>query len=192
MKKSLLSAFLFVAAVAHAAPEIGKPAPAFTAKDSAGTEVSLSDFQGKTVVLEWMNEGCPFVKKHYDSGNMQKLQKSAVEDGVVWLTIVSSAPGKQGHLDAGQAAEKKAEIGSSALLLDEDGTVGRAYEAKVTPEMFVIDGSGTLVYMGAIDDTPGGDPASAKNYVTAALNALKSGQPVEPAVTKPYGCGVKY
>jgi Peroxiredoxin len=190
--KTLLCTLLLVAAVAHAAPEIGKPAPDFTVKDSSGAEVSLSDFRGRIVVLEWMNEGCPFVKKHYGSGHMQKLQKAAVEDGVVWLTIVSSAPGKQGHLDAEKAAAKKADLGSTALLLDEDGKVGRAYNAKVTPEMFVIDGAGTLAYMGAIDDSPRGDPASAKNYVSAAIEAVKAGRPVDPAVTKPYGCGVKY
>lgn len=190
--KVLLCTLLLVAAVAHAAPEIGKPAPDFTVKGSSGVDVSLSDFRGKTVVLEWMNEGCPFVRKHYGSGHMQELQKAAVEDGVVWLTIVSSAPGKQGHLDAEKALAKKSEIGSTALLLDEAGSVGRAYEAKVTPQMFVIDGSGTLVYMGAIDDSPRGDPASAKNYVTAAIDAVKAGTPVDPTVTKPYGCAVKY
>jgi peroxiredoxin len=193
--KAIALTLILTAAIAHAAPEIGKPAPAFTAKDSSGAEVSLSDFKGKTVVLEWMNEGCPFVQKHYNSGNMQKLQKAAVADDVVWLTIVSSAPGKQGHLDAEKAAAKKGEIGSTALLIDEDGTVGKAYDAKVTPEMFVIDGEGTLVYMGAIDDKPNPDPSTidtATNYVTAAIESVRAGTPVETTQTKPYGCGVKY
>jgi len=180
-----------------AGPEIGQPAPNFTLKDGAGKSVSLADFKGRTVVLEWFNFGCPFVKKHYGSGSMQKLQQQATADGVVWLTIASSAPGKQGYLAPGEAAAKESELGmhSTALLLDPDGTVGHLYEARTTPDMFVVDATGKLVYKGAIDDQPTPDPASlagAKNYVAAALANLKAGQPVETAQTKSYGCSVKY
>jgi len=180
-----------------AGPEVGQPAPDFTLKDGAGKSVSLADFKGKTVVLEWFNYGCPFVKKHYGSGSMQKLQQQATGDGVVWLSIASSAPGKQGYLAPGEAAAKQSELGmhSTALLLDPDGAVGRLYEARTTPDMFVINKDGVLVYKGAIDDQPTPDPASlagAKNYVAAALANLKAGQPVETAQTKSYGCSVKY
>lgn len=190
-------ALLVTTSLLHAAPEIGKPAPDFTLKDGTGKEHSLSDYAGKTVVLEWFNEGCPFVKKHYGSRNMQDLQKAATDSGVVWLTIISSAPGKQGHYTPEQAVAKYEELGmaSTALLLDESGEVGRAYNARTTPEMFVIDSKGTLVYMGAIDDKPTPDPASldgAKTYVQAALTELAAGEPVSTPQTKSYGCGVKY
>lgn len=193
--KTLLFSLLAVAATAIAAPEVGKPAPDFTLKDSSGADVSLADFKGKTVVLEWFNEGCPFVKKFYNSGTMQGLQKAATDDGVVWLSIVSSAPGKQGYLDADAAVAKKEEINSTALLIDSDGSVGKLYNAKTTPEMFVVNGEGTLVYMGAIDDQPNPDPGTiegATNYVTAALNSLKAGEPIAKPATKSYGCSVKY
>jgi peroxiredoxin len=191
----LLLAAILTSSVLHAAPEIGQPAPAFTLKDSAGKSVALADFKGRTVVLEWFNEGCPFVRKHYGSGSMQALQKQATDDGVVWLSIVSSAPGKQGFLTPEAAAAKKKELNSTALLLDPDGTVGRLYEARTTPDLFVINSAGVLVYKGAIDDQPTPDPATlagARNYVAAALAALKAGRPVEPAQTKSYGCSVKY
>ncbi len=185
------------ASLAFAAPQTGQPAPEFTLKDSSGTEHSLSDFKGKTVVLEWYNFGCPFVVKHYDSKNMQTLQKEATDDSVVWLSIVSSAPGKQGHLTPDEAEKRKADegINSTAILIDEDGTVGKLYNAKTTPEMFVINAEGTLVYQGAIDDKPTPDAASlegAKNYVRAALASVKAGTPVAEDTTKPYGCSVKY
>jgi peroxiredoxin len=198
IRSVILALFATTALLAHAAgPEIGQPAPNFTLKDSAGKDVSLADFKGRTVVLEWFNYGCPFVKKHYGSGSMQKLQQQATSDGVVWLSIVSSAAGKQGYLAPGEAAAKQAELGmhSTALLLDPDGAVGHLYEARTTPDMFVIDAAGKLVYKGAIDDQPTPDPASldgAKNYVAAALAAIKAGQPVAPAQTKSYGCSVKY
>jgi len=202
MKKILAlasAAALFAALVpaAHAQPAIGKPAPEFTLKDTAGKEHSLSDFKGKTVVLEWVNHGCPFVKKHYGPGNMQKLQKAATDKGVVWLSICSSAPGKQGHMDAAAAAAKSKEVNANATayLLDEDGTVGKAYNARTTPEMFVINPEGALVYMGAIDDKASVDPAdidSAVNHVTAALEEALAGKPVTVPTTKPYGCSVKY
>lgn len=197
MKTLLITLLAATALLAHAAPEVGKPAPAFTLKDETGTERSLADYKGKTVVLEWFNYGCPFVKKHYGSGAMQKLQKAATDDGVVWLSIVSSAPGKQGHLTAGEAAAKKQELGmaSTAVLLDGDGKVGHLYQARTTPEMYVVNAAGDIAYMGAIDDQPSPDPTSlqgARPYVAEALAALKSGKPIDPAVTKSYGCSVKY
>jgi len=196
-------AFLIVAAAsalatpAAAAPVLGQAAPAFQAADADGRTRSLSEFRGKTVVLEWTNNGCPYVQKHYNSGAMQGLQRQATRDGVVWLTIISSAPGFQGHLTGPQAKQWKAKVGagSSDVLLDPKGTVGRAYDAKTTPHMFVIDKAGTLVYMGGIDDRPSSDPDSlkgAKNYVIAALGDVKAGRPVAQATTRPYGCSVKY
>jgi peroxiredoxin len=195
---SILVLALAATALAHAAgPLVGQPAPDFTLPDAKGDSHALSDYKGKIVVLEWFNDGCPFVKKHYGSGSMQRLQEQARKDGVVWLTIVSSAPGKQGYLEPEQAAAEKEKLGmrSKALLLDPEGKVGRMYEARTTPDMFVINADGVLVYKGAIDDQPTPDPASlkgAKNYVTAALAAVKAGQPVTPAETKSYGCSVKY
>jgi peroxiredoxin len=198
MKKiPFLLAMLAAAVFAHAAPEIGKPAPAFALEDETGKSVSLADFKGKTVVLEWFNYGCPFVKKHYGPEQaMQKLQKAATDDGVVWLSIVSSAPGKQGYLTTTDAAAKKKELGmASTILLDPSGKVGHLYNAKTTPEMFVINGEGNLVYMGAIDDKPKPDSASladATPYVKNALASIKAGKEVAPAQTKSYGCSVKY
>ncbi|MBA4793515.1 thioredoxin family protein [Phenylobacterium sp.] len=186
-----------LAAPAAAAPTIGQPAPAFTAVDASGKARSLAEFKGKTVVLEWTNEGCPYVQKHYKSGNMQGLQKSAVADGVVWLTLISSAPGKQGYKTADEARAWKSEAGaaSTAVLLDPKGEVGRAYAAKTTPHMYVVDKTGALVYMGGIDDKNSADPASlkgAKNYVAAALADVKAGRAVAQPVSAPYGCSVKY
>jgi peroxiredoxin len=190
-------ASLAIASTALAAPEVGKPAPGFTLTDCAGNEHSLSDFAGKVVVLEWVNHGCPFVVKHYASGNMQKLQADAADKGVVWLSICSSAPGKQGHMSAADANAKCDEVGSkaAAYLLDEDGTVGQLYGARTTPEMCVINKEGILVYHGAIDDKPSTDQADiagAANYVTAAIAEVLEGKPVTTASTKPYGCSVKY
>jgi len=183
--------------IAAAAPVLGQPAPAFTAVDADGKSRSLAEFKGKTVVLEWTNQGCPYVQKHYNSGAMQRLQKQATADGVVWLTVISSAPGFQGHLTGPQAKQwkAKARAHSTDVLLDPDGVVGRAYDARTTPHMFVVDKTGALVYMGGIDDRPYADPASlkgAKNYVAAALADVKAGRPVAQAATKPYGCSVKY
>lgn len=202
---SLLSAFvvpiaavsLAISAPALAAPKIGAAAPHFTTVDTNGKTHNLADYKGKTVVLEWHNVDCPFVKKHYNSGNMQALQKAATADGVAWLTVNSSAKGLQGHLTPQAANELLAaqKAAPTAYLLDTDGTVGRLYEAKTTPHMYVIDPKGTLVYMGAIDDKPTANPEdikTANNYVTAALASLKANKPVENAATKPYGCAVKY
>jgi peroxiredoxin len=176
---------------------VGQAAPSFAAMDSNGKARSLGEFKGKLVVLEWWNPGCPFVGKHYGSGNMQRLQKEWISKGVVWLTIDSSAPGQQGHLDGERANAYMKERGAAptAVLLDPEGTVGRAYGAKTTPHMFVIDRSGTLVYAGGIDDTPSteqSDVAKAHNYVAAALEQLIAGKPVTTKTSQPYGCGVKY
>lgn len=178
-------------------PRVGQPAPAFTGTDSNGQVISLAGFQGKTVVLEWSNHECPFVRRHYESGNMQRLQAEARSQGVVWLTVISSAPGEQGFVSGAEANAETLSRGASpsAVILDPDGTIGHAYGAKTTPNMFVIDPSGTLVYMGAIDDQPrnaGADPAHAQNYVRAALQAVAEGTPVAQPVTQPYGCSVKY
>lgn len=184
-------------APSDAAAKAGKAAPAFTAEDSSGKSVSLSDFKGKTVVLEWLNKGCPYVKKHYGSGNMQRLQKEWTAKGVVWLSVVSSAEGKQGFVTGPEAdADAKASgAAPTAVLLDPSGKVGRLYGAKTTPHMFVIDGAGVVRYAGAIDSDSSADPAavaSAENYVSGALAAVLAGKPVRKASTKPYGCSVKY
>jgi len=190
-------ALLVAAGTAFAAPQVGQPAPEFTLTDSNGKSHNLSDFKGKFVVLEWLNHGCPFVRKHYDGGNMQSLQKEYTGKDVVWLSIASSAPGKQGHMSPEEANKTKEEKGSAAtaILIDEDGTVGKLYDAKVTPELYVIDPEGTLIYMGAIDDKKSvetADVAGAKNYVKQALDEAMAGKPLSEPATTAYGCGVKY
>ena len=180
-------------------PTIGDTVPAFTGTNSNGEEVSLADFDGKTVVLEWTNDGCPFVKKHYAEPrqNMQTLQADAAEDDIVWISIISSAPGKQGHVDGAGANELTTSRGAAPthVILDESGDIGRLYDAKTTPHMFVIQGDQTLAYMGAIDSKKSANPNdidTATNYVTAALDSIAAGTPVETATSKPYGCSVKY
>ncbi len=182
---------------ALAAPQIGAPAPDFTGTDSQGDTHRLSDYRGKIVVLEWTNHECPFVGKHYGTANMQKLQQETAEQDIVWLSIISSAPGKQGHVTPAEANELTASRNAvpSAVLLDSEGSIGQAYGAKTTPHMYIIDPEGKLVYMGGIDDTPSArwsDVETAQNYVRTALVALAEDKPVEPAVTRPYGCTVKY
>ena len=174
----------------------GQVAPTFQLASADGKQVSLADFRGKTVVLEWTNEGCPYVKKHY-SGAMQKLQKEAVADGVVWLTIVSSAPGEQGFVEGESAKNwgQRFNAGFTHLLLDPTGATGRAYGAKTTPDMRVIDGEGRVIYAGGIDDKPTNkveDLAGAKNFVRAALDDHAAGRPVTTAFAQPYGCAIKY
>lgn len=186
-----------VPGLALAAPKIGAPAPAFTAVDSDGKSRSLAEFAGKTVVLEWTNHDCPYVVKHYGSGNMQALQKAATAQGVVWLTVVSSMPNSQGYVTAPQANEltRKRSAAPSAVLLDPDGIVGRAYDARVTPHMYLIDPKGTLVYMGGIDSirsTNVDDIPRAVPYMKNALAELAAGKPIANAVTPAYGCTVKY
>jgi hypothetical protein len=199
--KQMLTAFTALAVIscntASAAPLVGRPAPNFKLADANGKTVTLSDFRGKTVVLEWNNPGCPFVKKHYDSGNMQKAQAAAVRDGVVWLTINSGAPGKQGHMNGGEAKAFVAKAGArpTAYLLDPRGVVGKVYDAKTTPHMYVVNKAGTLVYAGGIDDKPTPNPSDingARNHVLAALSELKAGKAVSVATSRPYGCSVKY
>ena len=190
-------ALAVAAGTALAAPEVGQPAPAFTLTDSNGQSHNLADFKGKFVVLEWLNHGCPFVKKHYDSNNMQNLQKEYTGKDVVWLSIVSSAAGKQGHMSLAETNQAKEEKRSAAtaVLLDEDGTVGQLYGAKVTPELYVINPEGNLIYAGAIDGKKSVDPADvegATNYVKQALDEALAGQPVSTPKTEPYGCSVKY
>ncbi len=187
---------LFFASIGSAV-SIGEKAPDFTLTDIEGNTHSLSDFAGKVVVLEWTNHGCPFVKKHYGSGNMQALQENAAEKDVVWLTICSSAPGKQGHMSAEdwQKLSNDKGVKSTGTLIDEDGSVGRLYKAKVTPHMYVIDSEGMLVYNGAIDSissASASDIPKAENYVTAALEAVLAGEAVAKGTSKPYGCSVKY
>lgn len=184
-------------AVAVEAPRVGSTAPDFAGTDSNGKSVALRDLRGRIVVLEWSNNQCPFVGKHYRSGNMQSLQKEATKEGIIWLTVLSSAPGEQGNVTAAEANELTRSRGASptAVILDPSGTIGRAYGARTTPHMFVIDKAGTLVYMGGIDDkamTDVADIPTAKNYVRLALTAVISGIPVQDAVTRPYGCSVKY
>jgi len=182
---------------AFAAPRPGIAAPDFTLPDSNGKTVSLADFKGKTVILEWTNHLCPYVGKHYGTGNMQKLQHEAAADGIVWLSIISSAPGTQGYVDGAEAnkltVERKA--APTAVLLDPKGTVGHLYDARTTPHMYIIDATGKLVYMGGIDDTPTADwddVKTAKNYVRAALDDMAKGRPVANPITRAYGCTVKY
>jgi len=178
-------------------PEIGAPAPAFTLPDTYGNQQSLSDYAGKWVVLEWLNYGCPFVQKHYRSGNMQKLQTEYGEQGVVWFSVVSSAPGKQGYYEPAEMNAMNEEHGNAAaaVLLDPEGTVGMAYGAKTTPQMYVIDPQGILLYNGAIDDrasTHLSDIEGAHNYLVQALTQAMAGEPVSQPTTQPYGCSVKY
>jgi peroxiredoxin len=182
--------------VAHAA-SVGQAAPAFTGKDSQGKTQSLAQYRGKYVVLEWTNHDCPYTKKQYDSGNMQALQQEWTGKGVVWLTVLSSAPGEEGYLTAEQenAQVARTHAQPTAAVLDPSGEIGKLYSAKTTPHMFIIDPEGKLIYAGAIDDkatTDSSDVKGAKNYVSAALTEAMAGQPVVTASTRPYGCSVKY
>jgi peroxiredoxin len=177
--------------------KVGAPAPDFKATDSNGRMRQLSEYRGKYVVLEWHNNGCPFTRKHYESGNMQSLQALAREHGVVWLTVISSAPGKQGYVDGAGADQltKTRHAAPAAVLLDPSGSVGRLYRAKTTPHMFVIDANGELRYMGGIDSiatTEAADIPKAEPYLKEAMLAVVDNQPVAHPATRPYGCSVKY
>jgi peroxiredoxin len=182
---------------ANAAPQIGEVAPDFTAQDSKGDSLRLSQFRGKTVVLEWTNADCPYTRKHYSSGNMQSVQQLARQNDIVWLTIVSSAPGKQGYVTGPEADALTASRHAmpTAVLLDPNGTVAHLYNAKTTPHMFVIDKNGALRYMGGIDSIATADVADvahAEPYLKEAMLAVAQGENPPHAVTKPYGCSIKY
>lgn len=191
-------AAVVIAAGVHAAAVVGEDAPAFTLTDIKGVTHNLSDFKGKTVVLEWVNPECPFVVKHYEkTGNIPALQKAATADGVVWLSINSAAAGKQGDYDVARYEAWRDKTGGAptAYLRDGDGTVGKAYGAKTTPHMFVITPEGKVAYAGAIDSirsANGDDVAKADNYVKSALKAVKENVPANPSTSQPYGCSVKY
>lgn len=188
---------LLRAAPAKAAPQVGQPAPDFSVVDTSGNTQSLSALRGKLVVLEWTNHDCPFVRKHYNANNMQTLQRQATGAGAVWLTVISSAPGEQGHVAAAEADEltKSRNAAPTAVLLDTKGTMGRAYSARTTPHMYIISPDGVLQYMGGIDSIPSTrieDLQKATPYFQNAFRAVLEGKPVQNAVTRPYGCSVKY
>jgi peroxiredoxin len=197
MKKIICALGFAFALSAHSAAKVGENAPEFTLTDTNGKTHSLKDFRGKTVVLEWLNHDCPYVVKHYGSNNMQTLQKTYTGKGVVWLSINSSAEGKQGNFPPEKANEltKAKGAAASAVLLDASGSVGKSYGAKTTPHMYVIDPKGVLAYNGAIDDKPSTDAAdikTAKNLVAAAVDEVLASKPVTVSTSKPYGCSVKY
>ncbi len=190
-------AFAMLPASAPAQAVVGSPAPQFTATDSHGQTHSLSEYHGKYVVLEWHNQGCPYTRKHYVSGNMQSLQKEWTAKGVAWFTVISSAQGEQGYVTDSEenAYLEKMRADPTAVLMDPEGKLGHLYDAKTTPEMYVIDPQGKLIYEGAIDDKPTPDLSDIKgadNYLTDALSAAMAGKPVAKSYTRPYGCSVKY
>ena len=194
---ALLSLAFGAHEAAAAQPEVGAPAPGFTGTTAKGETLSLDQYRGKTVILEWTNHDCPYVRKHYGAENMQALQKQTTAEGVVWLTVISSAPGTQGHLEGEAAIEEAASKGAapSAILLDPEGDIGRKYDARVTPHMYIVSPDGELVYKGGIDDKPTAnkaDIATATNYVKLALSELAAGKPVSNPSTRAYGCSIKY
>ena len=191
------AAALLPAIAAAAAPDVGQPAPAFTAVDSNGKTWSLADLKGKVVVIETTNHDCPYVRKHYNAGNMQAQQREAASKGVVWMTSASSATGEQGHVTAAQANEltKSRNAAPAAVLLDPQSKVARAFGATVTPHMYIVDARGILVYKGGIDSIPSSDPndvPKATQYVRVALDEVLAGKPVTNPSTRPYGCSMKY
>lgn len=195
--QALVVTFALSACGSNASLGVGEPAPDFEGVDTQGVTHRLADYRGKTVVLEWTNHDCPYVRKHYGAGNMQEQQREAAAQGVVWLSIISSAPGKQGHVSPAQADEltRSRKAAPQAVILDPEGTIGRAYGAKTTPHMYIVDPAGTLVYMGGIDDNSSAnaeDIPEARQHVRVALQELAAGNPVSEPVTQPYGCSVKY
>lgn len=193
----IVALILCVTAATVWAAKVGESAPDFTGTASNSKSIHLADYRGKYVVLEWHNNGCPFVRKQYNSGNMQRLQKQWTSQGVVWLTILSSAPGMQGYATAGEENDflAKTQAAPTAAVLDPTGTIGHLYDAKTSPQMIVISPQGVIVYDGAIDDKPTtdvNDVPGAKNYVSLALQQAMAGKPVDTAATRPYGCSVKY
>ena len=188
---------LMALSTAALAASVGEPAPNFTAIDSNGKAHTLAALHGKFVVLEWHNQGCPYTQKHYNSGNMERLQKEWTQKGVVWFTVISSAPGTQGYVTAEQENDymHRMHAAPTAALLDPTGNLGHLYDAKTTPHMFIINPDGVLIYEGAIDDKPTSDPAdiaTSRNYVSLAFNEAMSGKPVSTPTSRPYGCSVKY
>ena len=182
---------------AHAAPTVGQAAPDFTLRDASGKDVKLSDYRGKFVVLEWTNPGCPYVRKHYDSGNMATTQKEAADKGAVWLSINSTEKSSYDYMEPAKlvAWQKDRKVLPSAVLMDEEGTAGRAYGARTTPHMYIVDPKGQLVYAGGIDSIPSSstsDIGKAVNYVRQGLNEAVAGKPISAATTRPYGCTIKY
>jgi peroxiredoxin len=200
MKQSLLKLFATIALtypLIAGAVKTGGAAPDFHATDVSGKTETLSQYRGKYVVLEWTNKDCPYTRKHYVSGNMQALQKEWTGKGVVWLTVISSAPGAQGYMDAPAEQKQLQQVHASptTVLLDPTGQIGHLYDARTTPHMYVIDPDGKLIYQGAIDNRTSTDPADVKgatNYVSEALSESMAGKPVVNATTRPYGCSVKY
>lgn len=197
MRSLFLSSALLLATVPSFAVVPGSPAPDFKGTDSNGRPQTLSQYRGKFVVLEWANQGCPYDRKHYLSGSMEQQQRDWTGKGVVWLSVISSAPGMQGYVTPVEenAYLQKMHASPTAALLDPDGNIGRLYSAKTTPHIFVIDPKGTLIYEGAIDDKPTPDPddlKGARNYLNEALDEAMAGKPVTVSSTRPYGCSVKY
>lgn len=197
MRTLIFSLCVFASLSLQATVSTGSAAPDFTLTATDGATHSLSDFKGKYVVLEWTNHHCPFVVKHYDSGNMQSLQDEFTEDGVVWLQIVSSAEGKQGYVtpEEGQSLRESKEMNSTAMLMDASGKVGRMYDARTTPHMYLIDPEGKLIYQGAIDSiksTRISDIEKATNYLEAAYKSAKAEASISDPTTVAYGCGIKY
>lgn len=197
LRRRLIALSLLAPFAAVAAPSVGQLAPAFTAKDASGKSVKLADFRGKYVVLEWTHPGCPYVRKHYDSGNMPATQSDATNKGVVWLSINSTAKASGEYMEPAQVVEwqKQRKSRPTALLMDEDGTVGQAYGARTTPHMYIVDPQGKLVYAGGIDSIATSNPADipkAVNYVRTSLGEALSGKAISNPVTRPYGCTVKY
>jgi peroxiredoxin len=197
MKKTVMAVVLLVSTGFVFAAKVGAPAPAFTGTSIVAQDISLAQYQGKYVVLQWHNKDCPYVRAHYDSGNMQKLQKEWTGKGIIWLTIISSAARKQGHVDAKGAEADVLDTGAAptATILDPAGTIGRAYRAQTTPHMFVIDPQGTLIYDGAIDNratTSKANVGGSINYVSLALTEAMVGKPLSHPTSRPYGCTVKY
>jgi peroxiredoxin len=197
LRLTVLSLAAFVALSVQAAPAVGEGAPDFALKDAAGRTVKLSDYRGKHVVLEWTNPGCPYVRKHYDSGNMPATQKEATGKGVVWLSINSTEKSSWEYMEPARlvAWQKERKAEPSAVLVDEEGTAGKAYGARTTPHMYIVDPQGRLIYAGGIDSIPSSNPDDIKkavNYVRQGLNEALAGKPLSAANTRPYGCSIKY
>jgi peroxiredoxin len=197
LRRTLLAAVLALAGAAHAAPSVGQAAPEFALKDASGKTVKLSDYRGKYVVLEWTNPGCPYVQKHYDSGNMAATQREAIAKGAVWLSLNSTHKGHSDYLAPAAVAswQKERQALPTALLADEEGATGKAYGARTTPHMYIVNPQGHLVYAGGIDSIPSSSPADipkAVNYVRQGLAEALAGKPISLASTRPYGCSIKY